>query len=430
MPKILQGIIFDGVILVTVLIPIVVFLFYFSRLKASPFSVLANIYLILVAGVALLGIGMYVYTTYGQPPKWDFLCFWLDGKVGISGENFYNAESYGEITLPYDPGDTFLEEIVDVGFKYPPFAMFLFLPLGLFDISQAYLLWQMVNLLLCAACIYGLWRLFLKGYGVLGLLLVAVLLLLLRPTRSTFHFAQTNLLTLLFFLMFWVNRSKSSGGIWLALCVVVKPYMAILYLYPLITRKWKMLAVAVLTLLVLTFLSFLAFGSDVFASFFNNPTSKVPSYLYVEGVNQSLLATILRLSPNQIIKEYPFLNPLYLGVSLLLSIITIWVTIKKNNNADWAVLSILFLAIIVYPASLVHYGVFLIIPVVLLLQQSGQSIKERTAIFFIILAAYSLAEYGDHIFFANLLMWIVCITLAAKPSFEKTPVSDPVLVST
>jgi hypothetical protein len=410
--------------LVILMVLIAVFLFYFSQTKRPSVFIFAGTFsvLILIVSSILFNIGKEVYANYHQPPKWDFLCFWLYGKVALTGGNFYDVKNYQEMSLPYDPGDDFRKGEIDVGFKYPPFTMFLFLPLGLFSISRAYLLWQISNLLLCVACIYELWKIFLKDHGALGLLLVATLMLMLVPTRSTFYYAQTNFFVLLLFLMFWQNRSIEWGGIWLALCVVIKPYMALLYIYPLFTRKWKVLAIAISALLILTFLSIFAFGSNVFASFFNNPTSKVPILNYTEMVNQSLLATILRLSQYQIIKESPLLNPLYLGFSLLLTFITVWVTIIRKNSDDWVALSILFLALIVYPASLVHYGVFLIIPVVSLLQQSSKSTKKKIAVSFIILITYFLSGYnsGSYMFYANLFMWIVCIVLSVRSSVNNS----------
>lgn len=394
------------------MLPLTAFLFYFSQTKKNYLFVLANIYLILMVGVSVFGIGKYIYANYHQPPEWDFLTFWLDGKVALTGGNFYDVKNYQEMSLPYAPGDDFRKEILDVGFRYPPFTMFLFLPFSLFEVSKAYMLWQISNLLVCFACIYGLWRIFLKDQGLLGLLLIAVLMLMLAPTRSTFNYAQTNFLTLLFFLLFWWNRSKAWSGIWLALSVVVKPYMVFLYIYPLLTKKWKVLTSAVLILLALTFLSVLIFGPEVLISFLHNPTPNMPGYVYTEGVNQSLLATILRLSPGQIMKESLLLNPLYLGISLILTLITVWLAIKRNNNDDWVVLSILFLALIVYPASLEHYGVFLILPVVLLLRQSSRSVQERIITTLIIFTAYLLARsYG---FFANVLIWFISLILGAK----------------
>jgi hypothetical protein len=175
------------------------------------------------------------------------------------------------------------------------------------------------------------------------------------------------------------------------------------------------LAIAVLSLLALTFLSVLVFGSDVFVSFLNRPIPETPNWIYTEVSNQSLLATILRLTGYQITKESPLLNPLYLGISFIFTLTTVLITIKnRNNNDDWVVLSILFLALIVYPANQFFYSTFLIIPVVLLLQHSNRREKERIAIFFILFTTYLLSGYTSYVFFANVFMWLVCIVLGAK----------------
>lgn len=408
-------------LLVVIIIPIVGFIFYFSQKKSSPLLVPAKIYLALLFILTLLSIGKYVYLNYEQPPKWDFFSFWLNGKVGISGENFYNAENYQAIQLPYEPGEELRQEIIDTAFWYPPFTMFLFLPLGLFDIGNAYLFWQTLNLLIFCACIYLLWKLFLNKYKLLGLLLVAVLLIRLEPARLTFNFSQTNFLTLLFFLLFWKNRDKAASGIWLALSVMVKPYMVFLYMYPLLIRNWRMLSTGILALMILTLLSILAFGFDVFASYLNSPVPETPFWNYTQITNQSLLATLLRANDQLPMGHENLLsNPVYGGVSLLMTLITVWVTLKKDNNHDWAILSILFLALIVYPANQIFYSVFLIVPVVLLLQNTNRNTKEQWTIFFIIFITYLLSGYdsGNYMFFANLFMWFVCVVLASRSSFE------------
>jgi len=399
------------------LVPVIAYKFFYSQIRKSPYSIVMIIFLIFLIWNPLFSIGKNVYENYEQPPKWDFLCFWLDGKVALSGENFYEAKNFQEMPLPYEVGDDFRKEFLDVGFRYPPFTMFLFLPLGLFSFNNAFLFWQTLNILLTFACIYGLWRVFLIDDGALSMLLIAVLIFRLSPVSSTLHFSQTNILILFFFLLFWQNRTKDWSGVWLALCVAVKPIMAIIFLYPLLNGKWKTLVVAALTLFLLSLLSVLAFGKDVFISYlFNNPVPNIPISDYVEIVNQSLLAVILRSNQNQIINGSPLMNPLYLSISALLLFITSWVALKKNRDQDWVILSIVFLALIIYPGSLVSYSVFLIIPVVLLLQNSSEPVIEKVAKIFVILVIYFFSGYDSskYVFFANLFTWLVCINMAAK----------------
>ncbi len=409
------------------LIPVAIYLFYFPHAKNKLVSILTAFFLLAITTIFIIHVGKETYSNYKEPPVWDFQVFWLNGRVAAHGLNFYIPDNYRMMAQTLKPDAGFTREILDVGFWYPPMSMFLFAPLGWFNISNAYLLWQLFFLVICIACILALWRSFPKENGMLSLLLVSALVFRLNPVHTTFHFSQTNFIALFFFLLFWLNKSKDWSGIFLALCVVVKPYMALLYMYPLFARKWRMLLVAGSALIIITILSIIAFGPDVFASFFTqNPTSKLPVLAYTEEINQSLLSTILRLDPTQIPMKSPLLNPLYLGTSLLLTLITVWVTAANKDGNDWVLLSILFLALIVYPASLEHYSVFLILPVILLIRDAGRNTKERIAIFFIVFTIYFLSGYdsGGRMFFANLFMWLVCIVLGAKPIFEKPLLPD------
>ena len=205
----------------------------------------------------------------------------------------------------------------------------------------------------------------------------------------------------------------------MALCVAVKPYMALLYMYPFFARKWKMLAFAIGSLLALTTLSIFTFGWNTFVSFLiESPTSKLPDWVYTEMVNQSLLATILRSTD---FAGSPLTHPLYLIIALILTSITIWITLQQRANKDWKILAILFLALIVYPAALAHYGIFLIVPMVILLRISNGQLGTQLFALGTITVAYLLSGYndsGDYSFYANLFMWMVSIASAIKYSAQ------------
>lgn len=401
--------------LIVPLVPVFVFLFFRQRLRSS-WSFIMTLYLLIAIAIPLLNLGQYLYMNYRRPPEWDFLCFWSSGQVAIRGENFYDPQSFYRLSLPYNPKDSFQHDWMDIGFWYPPMTMLLFLPLGLLDISTAYLMWQTLNLLLCFACIYALWRFFFDPPELVSLLLVAELLLWLNPTRYTIRVAQTNFIILFLFLLFWQNRSKPWSGACLALGTVVKPYMALLYLYPFLTRKWKLLAIGVLTMVIIVILSIMIFGPAVIASFLKNPTPNVPGDYFTENVNQSLVATVLRSTGYPGGHESPLSNPLYLGISSLLACITLLTMVRNQKDRDgWVILSLLFLALLIYPGTLSHYGVFLMVPIVYLLSASNSSRGERVVIFVIIFVAYLLSglnNSGDYIFFAHLFMWLVCISSA------------------
>lgn len=399
--------------LIILLIPVAGYIFYFSQEKKPRFLPFFNLYLLMLVAITVFALGKFVYESRFQPPEWDFLGFWIGGNVAVQGENFYQPENHQSIQLPYEPSEDFRTEIIDVGFWYPPFTIFLFLPLGLFELSNAYLIWQIFLFMAALACIYGIWRLFLKDDGIPGLLLIAVLFLRLLPVRSTIGFAQTNFLTLLFFLVYWRFSKVGWGGVGLALSVVVKPYMALMYGYPFLNKQWKVLGAAIGSLLAISMLSLIVFGPATFFNFFaDSNVSRMPAWIYIEPTNQSLLATILRMS-DHLPDGNPIFNLWYLAISAVLTLITLFIVMRKNGGSEsWKILALLFLALIIYPANQQFYSVFLIIPVVMLIQTRTQNIKQRIVIFITICVIYLLSGFNEsyeYMFYANLFTWGICI---------------------
>src|SRR5690606_14764543 len=106
----------------------------------------------------------------------DFHVFWLNGKVSASGLNFYEAESYRQIAeqhLATDLDAGFVAEVIDPAFLYPSPSMFLFAPLGWFDIQTSFVIWVTFQLVFVGLSAYLLWEIFLKRDGLDGLLLTA-----------------------------------------------------------------------------------------------------------------------------------------------------------------------------------------------------------------------------------------------------------------
>lgn len=406
--------------LIILLIPVAGFLFYLPGNKKGRWaSILIGLLLLSLIAVTLLNIANDIKNNYSKPPEWDFLVFWIDSNVAANGSNFYDSTNYQTIQLPYEPTNGFKEEILDVGFKYPPFTMFLFLPLAIFNFNNAYLYWEIFNVVVSLICIYMIWRSHLNDHGLLGLVLIAALLFRLPQTRLTFTFAQTNFIAMLFFLLYWKNRTKPLSGLWLFFGIVVKPYLAILCLYPVLKFNWKQLAVMFAMSIAMIILSTMAFGWDVIFTFVNGSPANLPDYLYFEEVNQSLLAAILRTLPSTSVlgSSAPLFNPLYLLSSLVLAGITIYSAIKNRDadNDDWILLSLLFLGLLIYPASLAHYGVFYIMPVALLLQGNRPSMKEGMWVIGIVSVIYLLSGINltvNDVFLATLFVWMTCIMFA------------------
>ena len=247
----------------------------------------------ILAAFILFGVNT-MRENVSQPPIWDFLVFWLDGLVGLSGDNFYDPATYHQVELPISVSSEFRAEVLDVAFRYPPPTMFLFLPLGLFDIRTSILLWYIVQCLILLGSIILL-RNTLFSRSVDDLLFVSVLVLIVYGTLSTLVVAQTNFMALISVLLLWRYRQSWKGGIWLAFGVFVKPFVAFLLLFHLLRRQWKVFLSTLAFLVLFSTLAVMAFGVSTFAAFLlESPYSRIPVFLYNELGFQSLAATIYR----------------------------------------------------------------------------------------------------------------------------------------
>lgn len=213
-------------------VPVLLLGFHYRHALTRRQQVILGILVLVIITVFGLGNAFIMYRNINKPPIWDFLTFWLNGQVAVRGLDFYEPESYQMISLPISPGDAFTSEILEVGFWYPPPTMFLFLPLGFFDIQIAMILWYIAHCIVLALDIGLLWKIFLGRTGLIGVVLVIALVIVLGGTLSTLRFGQTNFLALLMLLLFWRNQERQHSGMWLILGAFVKPFLLLMLINP------------------------------------------------------------------------------------------------------------------------------------------------------------------------------------------------------
>jgi hypothetical protein len=298
--------------------------------------------------------------------------------------------------------------------------MFLFLPLGWFNLRPAAMLWQLFHLLVLMADAWLLWRVFMHSMGKPGLLLAFALLLLMFATELNFSYAQTNGLLLLFVLLFWRDHAQPHAGVWLALAVVVKPIAAVLGLVLLSHRHGRALLMAAGVLLIVSLAAAVVFGPNAFTQFITNgPTTRQPNWVYSEQVNQSLLAFILRTQGGPPTTGSPIMQPVFLVLSALMSLLSAWLIWRlPRTQGAWAIAIALSLGLLIYPATLNHYSMLLVPPLVLVWQSRGQFIADERKRLWVLIAFISIAyflgvyRYGNVAFAANLWVWLGLCALA------------------
>jgi hypothetical protein len=401
------------------LLPVVLTCFHYrQKLSSQQISVLTGI---MLGGILLISLSIILVmkANIANPPEWDFLGFWLNGKVAAQGLNFYQPEYARQLVQPFNPSTEFTTEIIDVGFWYPPPSIFIFLPLGWFDIHTAYLLWYVGHSIILFADIFLLWKIFLAESKLIGLLFIAFLLLALNA-KSTIAFGQTNFLLLLMLILFWRDRNLSRGGIWLALGILVKPFLGGAFLYLLLRRKWRIITTTVIALSAISLLTLGVFGSETFFSYFKpSHYASLPKFIYTEITNQSLLATVLRLTKYDLSNTSPITHPIFVAIAIIITGITIWLVsrLDKRHN-DLALALVIVLSLLIYPVSQMFYCIILIVPVLLLWKYSLQIQLKIWSVVAIFTLEYVMVNYsyGNYIFYANMLNWLILAGISFRLS--------------
>ncbi len=344
-----------------------------------------------------------------EPREWDFQAFWVWGQIAARHLSVYNPRSYDVLASSFHPSEPF-RDIVFRGCPYPPPTILLFLTLGHLDMRPALLVWYLVQAVALVVAMLFAWQLFLRDHGWPGLGLLCALVLTLPPTSATVAHAQTNFLVLLWVVLFMYDSENWRGGVWLALGIMTKPLLAILFLYPLVRRNWRSIWTLAISSILFFVLAWLVLSSATIHDFVRlGGTVKQPFSAYIEPINQSLLATILRLTNAAGLESSPIKNPLFLALGGVLCVATAWLLLASRRQTDLAECGVtltLSFALLLYPATLAHYAVLILVSILFFWR-----CRTRLAGGILAVAAYAAVQYallqrgGNAVFIAYLLQW-------------------------
>lgn len=401
--------------LVAVVVPIVLVSLHLAQSSRRVIRAVAAIVAGAGSGALILAYGAGAMETamnnIASPPQWDMQIFWVYGRVAAEGGDFYQFERAHELARSlFTPSDDFFLEAF---FWYPPLTMLLVGPLGWFDPNTATAVWMVGHGLALLGSAFLLGRLFLGPRRVLGFLVGLAMILALNPTQFTVATAQTNFLALLLALLVIADRSSGRAGIWLVLGGVVKPVIAAMGLALLVRRRWRPIGVAVATGLVLVAVSILFFGAQPWITWLTaNPTGAyAPDYLWFQGVNQSLLAGILRVTGMEPGSQ-PILHPAFVGLAAIIVVVSALVMAARRSVDEAYALSLgLVVGLLLYPSTLQHYMVLLLVPIAYLWSRRAGT-RAGVGLVALLLGATILLTGVDDGFVslgAQILVWVVLI---------------------
>jgi len=209
--------------------------------------------------------------------------------------------------------------------------------------------------------------------------------------------------------LFWHERERPRAGLWAVLAVFVKPVMGVLLIDLLARRQWRGLSVAAGAALALGAATLSVFGAPVFMSYlFDNPTLRVAPRLYMQPVNQSLIATLIRALGHDSSAAPALANPIFLVTGGLLSLVSFGVLLTlRGVHRRWGMAILTTYALLIYPQTLHHYSVLLVVPLLMLYQGYRETRRDLLLVSMFIAAVFILMEYSA--FSANLLVWAAVI---------------------
>lgn len=207
-----------------------------------------------------------------------------------------------------------------------------------------------------------------------SLFVISVLFLLYGPFLSTAYVGQINLYPLFFLMLTYYLSEKGHdypAGISLAFAVILKTSPLIIVIYFLLRRKYKVVAGALLAIIVLSVLSSLQFSGNLLSDFVSIFLS-MSNEIHPSSFNESYISSIYKIiSPTtkfNLDLLLPFINRAMLFVILgFLGFRTYFGDTTSPTSRLWLFNAFITTMVVFSPLVWYHHSVFLLLPIATLL---------------------------------------------------------------
>ena len=413
----LYGIGFDLFWFTLLALPVMLFVAHRRDRVGGPWQPIAWLVMIGTAAVPALRIVRLVAQRLTVPTEWDFMSFWLGARVAAQGLNFYDPAIYRSQPLPVTQlTQGFQDEIINVGYAYPPTTMLLMLPLGWFDYFTAFAIWYAVTFTAMAVALWLLWRTLFPLRRPTDLAVIVTLALLFKPTFDTISWGQSTFLMVLILVLALRSRGTVLGPVWLAIGSIIKPFLLGPVVWFVLRRRWTALAAAALTMVLSLGLAIAVFGVETCRGFLHEgAVGRYAPQMYVQSINQSLIAITLRAFGASHIGESPLALAALAVLGLALAAVTAVAVWRGGTcGALWSFGAVSIAILLVYPHSLDHYSVVLFPWVVAMWMVRDRLLGGGGGVIAFLTIVYVLhaSAEDDATFVARVLMWGAMVGLS------------------
>ncbi len=326
-----------------------------------------NLIYALVVGFCVLNVMHITKKMIGNvlhPRQWDFFDFYITSKIAATGGNIYSPELFHSIQLPVPPRVDFINEVLNVGSKYPPQTSLFFALFGFFSFRISIILFSLVQLVFLILTAYEVKRRLMDEKG--SYLMVFTLFFLIAGTWKTMEYLAPNFIPLYLLLRSLRVQNRLVSGVLLGIGAIFRPFILIVLAFYFISRRFSEFIGVLISLLVTTLISLAVFGPDTFMNYFiDGPFERAPVMsIYTNYTFCSIIAFFLRSKLVEPVWGSPLFHPLIL-LAFLPFFITFVITLVKKVKTDFQAAAFLMpFAILMYPETWWSYTVFLILPLV------------------------------------------------------------------
>jgi len=272
---------------------------------------------------------------------------------------------------------------------HPPAAVFLALPLARLDYPDATLVWNLISLGAFALSAYLVVRHLPLRFGVTAMVPLITLSLICSPFRQQCAQGQLGFILLLLVVGAWAAAKTGrwyGAGILLGLAAAIKLFPAFLLLYFCLTRRWKVVASAVLTFVVISAVSLGVLGPGAYRTYVNEvlPSVEVLRSNWINASLPGLWSKLFNPAAGQHVEalwQCPVLAQTLTLVSCLLIIAAFgWITLKARTDVehDHSFALAVTAMLLVSPITWDHYLVLLLLPIAVTWSRLPPSFLSRT----------------------------------------------------